>query len=213
MNKTLINIDDEVMSKLTLTQLPLYAQLMEHTGEPATISFATLAALTAYQPSDSELIDLLLDMNARLFRVSLTNDEHGYRQIPAFTTFIIDTPRKQVNVTVNPEWPVSRITVPHRSKEHPSYVKNFYRLFTAHSTHGVWKVTVEEIRRLLGVPDTYSLSNLVQIVLIPTVRKIQPVVQLTMKRVYRRVPGKQGQGNLVSFEFYSTSAQVKGETR
>lgn len=212
MNKTIIDIDDEVMSKLTLAQLPLYAALMAHkTPDDDTLSFTQLKALTADQPSDSELVNCLLDMNTRLFRVSLTNNGHGYHQILPFTTFSIDTTRKQVSVTVNPEWTASRTD--HESKEHPSYAKKFYRLLSVHSTHGVWKVSVKEIRRLLGVPDSYSSPNFGQMVLVPTVGKVQSVVRVTMKRVYRRIPGKQGRGHLVGFEFYSTSAHVKGETR
>lgn len=209
MNKSITNIDDEVMSKLTLTQLPLYAAIMAHKTPCTTLSFTQLRYLTADQPSDTELVTRLLDMNTRLSRVSLTHDDHGYHQILPFTTFSIDTTRKQMNVTVNPEWTVSRITIPHEGKEHPSYVKKFYRLLSVHSTHGVWKVSVEEFRRLLGVPDSYSSANFGGDILVPTVWKVQPVVQVTMKRVYRRIPGKQGRGNLVGFEFYSASAGVK----
>lgn len=202
MNKSITGIDDEVMSKLTLAQLPLYAALMAHkTPDDGTLSFAQLKALTADQPGDTELVHRLLDMNDRLLRVSLTHEGHGYHQVPPFTTFSIDTTRKQVNVAVNPEWIFSR--TPQESKAHPSYTKKFYRLLSAHSTHGVWKVSVEEIRRLLGVPDSYSLANFAQHVLVPTVWEVQLVVRVTMKRVYRRIPGKQGRGNLVGFEFYS----------
>lgn len=208
MNKSITGIDDEVMSKLTLAQLPLYAALMAHkTPYDAPLSFAQLKALTADQPSDSELVSRLLDMNARLFRVSLTHEGHRYHQVPPFTTFSIDTTRKQVNVTVNPEWILSRI--PQESKAHPSYAKKFYRLLSAHSTHGVWKVSLEELRRLLGAPNSCSLSNFMQKVLVPTVVAVQSIVQVTMKRVYRRIPGKQGRGNLVGFEFYSASAGVE----
>ena len=208
MNKSITGIDDEVMSKLTLAQLPLYAALMAHkTPDDAPLNFTQLKALTADQPSDTELVHRLLDMNTRLLRVSLTHKGHGYHQVPPFTTFSIDTTHKQVNVTVNPEWIFSRTTTPQESKEHPSYAKKFYRLLNAHS-HGVWKVSVEELRHLLGVPDSYSLPNFTQHVLVPTVWQVHPVVRVTMKRVYRRIPGKQGRGNLVGFEFYSAKEDM-----
>lgn len=207
MNKSITGIDYEVMSKLTLTQLPLYAALITHKPYDAPLNFAQLKALTADQPSDTELVNRLLDMNTRLLRISLTHEGHRYHQVPPFTTLSIDTTHKEVDVTVNPEWIFSRTTT-QESKEPPSYAKKFYRLLSAHSTHGVWKVSVEELRRLLGVPDSYSLPNFTQHVLVPTVWQIHPVVRVTMKRVYRRIPGKQGRGNLVGFEFYSAKEDM-----
>lgn len=82
-----------------------------------------------------------------------------------------------------------------------SYAKEFYRRAKQYRSTGVWKVSLEEFRRLLDVPESYKPWHVTSKVLKPIEEELGPLIHLTVERRYeKRGPGK-GRPSLAGFTF------------
>lgn len=82
-----------------------------------------------------------------------------------------------------------------------SYDKECNRRLKQYRKTGVWKVSLEDFRRLLDVPESYRISKLNEKVLKPIEEELGSLLNLKVHRKYlKKKPGR-GRASLVGFEF------------
>lgn len=79
------------------------------------------------------------------------------------------------------------------------YAKDCYRLLMQWRGKGVWKVTVAEFRRLLDVPDSYTVGQLKRDILAPIERELKPIINLEI--IGHTKQGAKGRPRLEWLEF------------
>ncbi|WP_318794174.1 replication initiation protein, partial [Bifidobacterium longum] len=91
-----------------------------------------------------------------------------------------------------------------------SYAKECYRRLKQYRQTGVWKVSLEDFRRLLDVPKSYRPSEINKYVLKPIEEELGPLLNLKVHRKYlKKKPGR-GRASLVGFEFEFDPEKVPG---
>ena len=74
----------------------------------------------------------------------------------------------------------------------------------------MWKVSLEDFRRLLDVPKSYRPSEINKYVLKPIEEELGPLLNLKVHRKYlKKKPGR-GRASLVGFEFEFDPEKVPG---
>ena len=82
-----------------------------------------------------------------------------------------------------------------------SYAKEFYRRAKQFRKTGVWKIGIDDFRRLLDVPKSYRVSDLNRFVLKPILEELKPLMHLKVERRYAKKDGGRGRSSLSGFVF------------
>lgn len=90
-----------------------------------------------------------------------------------------------------------------------SYAKETYRRLKQYRQTGVWKVSIEDFRRLLDVPESYQTCDLNKRVLKPIQDELGPLLNLVVHKKFRKGAGR-GRRSLAGFEFEFDPERVPG---
>ena len=96
------------------------------------------------------------------------------------------------NITSN----FTKVELEEFSKLTSSYSKNMYRLLKQSETNGYLKIEIGNFRSILGIPDTYRMTNISQRVLKPIDNELSPIFNNLQ---INKVKDKKGRGGKVEF--------------
>ena len=91
-----------------------------------------------------------------------------------------------------------------------SYSKECYRRLKQYRQTGVWKVSIDEFRRLLDVPESYQARDLNKRVLKPIQDELGPLLNLVAHKKFQKKGSGRGGRSLVGFEFEFDPEKVPG---
>ncbi len=91
-----------------------------------------------------------------------------------------------------------------------SYSKECYRRLKQYRQTGVWKVSIDEFRRLLDVPESYQARDLNKRVLKPIQDELGPLLNLVAHKKFQKRGSGRGGRSLVGFEFEFDPEKVPG---
>lgn len=193
----------------------------KETGE-VTFTFEELRQLAHVKKNltDKELAGRIVEVNDRLLACRFRfQDDSRTVQFTLFSGFETDWKTAKLLVEVNPRFSFllndltsqfTRFELAEFTALRSSYAKECYRRLKQYRQTGVWKVSLEDFRRLLDVPKSYRPSEINKYVLKPIEEELGPLLNLKVHRKYlKKKPGR-GRASLVGFEFEFDPEKVPG---
>ena len=170
--------------------------------------------------TDKELAGRIVEVNDRLLACRFRfQDDSRTVQFTLFSGFETDWKTAKLLVEVNPRFSFllndltsqfTRFELAEFTALRSSYAKECYRRLKQYRQTGVWKVSLEDFRRLLDVPKSYRPSEINKYVLKPIEEELGPLLNLKVHRKYlKKKPGR-GRASLVGFEFEFDPEKVPG---
>lgn len=162
-----------------------------------------------YNLTNAEFSEQIVEVNKRLLALNFTFEDGSKTiQFPLFTRFITDKNEANLSVRVNADFAFllndltsefTRFELKQFADLKSSYAKECYRRLKQYRQSGVWQVSVSDFRRLLDVPKSYTPSDLNKRVIKPILDELQPLMNLTLERRYKKSSSGRGRGKLDSF--------------
>ena len=90
-----------------------------------------------------------------------------------------------------------------------SYTKEFYRRMKQFRSTGVWKVSVDDFKRLLDIPVNYRMCDIDKWVLKPVENELKKKYQLKIRKEYGKA-GLRGRSKVTGFIFTFLKEEVPG---
>ena len=192
--------------------IAIVSRMREKGEQEITFTFDYLKELIKYETSHST--DLfykeLKSMYDKLIQcVWGWENEKEIVRFVLFTRYKVDKDNQTVKVKINEEftWVLNVLTeglftrfeLEEFIELKSSYTKEFYRRMKQFRTTGIWKVSIEEFRRLLDVPVNYRICDIDNWVLKPIQKELKEKYNLKIKKIYN-AKGR-GRPKVAGFEF------------
>lgn len=157
--------------------------LKERGEEPVTFSFNAIKDLINVNvPNNNVFENLLVSTYDKLLQLQLgySNDQKIVR-FSLFTGYVVDRERQEITINVNHDYAyilneLSKNFTVFELQEFnalaSSYSKNMFRLLKQYKSTGFYKVSIEEFRRLLDIPESYNMSKISVKVLDPIEKEL-----------------------------------------
>lgn len=194
--------------------MAIASRLRDKGTNEVTFTFAELRDLihVKQKTSNREFMNTLFEMNSRLLACnSMIVVDGVYIQFPLFSGFETDPEKQTLLVALNERFAFlvndvtanfTRFELEQFTSLRSTYSKECYRRLKQYRQTGVWKVSLEDFRRLLDVPETYSTTNFNKKVLKPILEELEPLLHLKLKKLYKREAGMRGRGKLYYLEWH-----------
>lgn len=82
-----------------------------------------------------------------------------------------------------------------------TYTKEFYRRIKQFRHTGVWKISIDEFNRLLGISESYKISDIDKRVFQPILSELGEKYNLKIIKKYSKKTGR-GRSSVSGFEFH-----------
>lgn len=193
----------------------------KETGE-VTFAFEELRQLAHVKKNltDKELAGRIVEVNDRLLACRFRfQDDSRTVQFTLFSGFETDWKTAKLLVEVNPRFSFllndltsqfTRFELAEFTALKSSYSKECYRRLKQYRQTGVWKVSIDEFRRLLDVPESYQARDLNKRVLKPIQDELGPLLNLVAHKKFQKKGSGRGGRSLVGFEFEFDPEKVPG---
>lgn len=215
----------QALRKFTALDLDLLmaiaARVRDKEIDEVTFTFEELRRLAHVKKNltDKELAARIVEVNDRLLACRFRfQDDSRTVQFTLFSGFETDWKTKKLLVAVNPRFSFllndltsqfTRFELAEFTALKSSYAKETYRRLKQYRQTGVWKVSIEEFRRLLDVPESYQTCDLNKRVLKPIQEELWPLLNLVVHKKFRKGAGR-GRRSLAGFEFEFDPERVPG---
>lgn len=194
--------------------MAIASRLRDKGTTEVTFTFAELRDLIHVKKNmtNREFMNTLLDMNSRLLACnSMIVVDGVYIQFPFFNGFETNPEKQTLLVSLNQRFAFlvndltasfTRFELEQFTSVKSTYAKECYRRLKQYRQTGVWKVSIEDFRRLLDVPQTYTTTNFNKKVLKPILEELEPLLHVKLKKIYKREAGMRGRGKLHYLEWH-----------
>ncbi len=178
-----------------------------------TFSFLELRNITNYKKSNSikQFIKDLEHMNEKLMKVTCKlRTETKIIMFVLFPTFEIDTEKQELTVAVNEKFRFilnelvknfTRFDLNEFVKLDSKYSKTLYRLLKQFKTTGVFEVKLNDFRKKVDCPASYSTKYIMDKIIKPSLKELQNYfndLQCTVKYEHKR--GRPVEGYIFTFK-------------
>lgn len=192
--------------------MAIAARVRDKEIDEVTFTFEELRQLAHVKKNltDKELAARIVEVNDRLLACRFRfQDDSRTVQFTLFSGFETDWKTAKLLVAVNPRFSFllndltsqfTRFELAEFTALKSSYAKETYRRLKQYRQTGVWKVSLEEFRRLLDVPKSYRTCDLNERVLKPIQAELGELLGLRIHKKYAKRGGR-GRSSLVGFEF------------
>ena len=187
--------------------------------EQITFTFQYLKELIDYKDSDTTSFAKLLDsMYNKLIKCDIKiGNSLEWTRFVLFIDYTISIPKQSITVSVHPKFAYilnslqanfTQYELMNSLNLRSTYAKVFYKHMMQYKSTGIWKVEIEEFRRLMDIPEKYSVSDIDKWVLTPILKEINDLktnkdelyhYNLKVKKIYE-VVGR-GRPRVSAFEF------------
>jgi plasmid replication initiation protein len=201
--------------------MAIAARVRDKEIDEVTFTFEELRQLAHVKKNltDKELAARIVEVNDRLLACRFRfQDDSRTVQFTLFSGFETDWKTAKLLVAVNPRFSFllndltsqfTRFELAEFTALKSSYAKETYRRLKQYRQTGVWKVSLEEFRRLLDVPKSYRTCDLNERVLKPIQAELGELLGLRIHKKYAKRGGR-GRSSLVGFEFEFDPEKVPG---
>lgn len=210
-NNNFNNISLRNFSSNELDILMAICSRMKEKGEQEiTFHFDKLKKLIKY--SDNTPATFVKDLESaydKLISIKLRiGDNRNFVKFVLFTRYAIDSDKQTVDIAVNKEfaWVLNELNVNFTQFElaeyielKSSYSKEFYRRMKQFKHTGVWRVSLEEFKRLLDIPVNYRMCDIDAKVLRPIEKELKEKFAVSINKIYNKK--SKGRPAVTGFEF------------
>lgn len=177
--------------------MAICSRMKEKGEEEITFHFDKLKKLINY--SDNTSATFVKDLEStydKLISIKLkVGDERRFVKFVLFTRYSVDMEEKTVEIAVNKEfsWVLNELNVTFTAFElkeflslKSSYAKEFYRRMKQFKSTGIWRVSIEEFRKLLDISEKYKIGEIDKWVLKPIQKELGDRFNLKIKKLYNK---------------------------
>ena len=177
--------------------MAICSRMKEKGEEEITFHFDKLKKLINY--SDNTSATFVKDLEStydKLISIKLkVGDERRFVKFVLFTRYSVDMEEKTVEIAVNKEfsWVLNELNVTFTAFElkeflslKSSYAKEFYRRMKQFKSTGIWRVSIEEFRKLLDISEKYKIGEIDKWVLKPIQKELGDRFNLKIKKLYNQ---------------------------
>lgn len=188
------------------------------------IPFSRFKELSGYSPktSDERFINDVISMNHKqLLSTGMVKKGNKIEQFVLFTKFRIDPDEKTITARVNEEYKyiLNEVTKNFTRFElqefiglESKYSKTLYRLLKQYRTTGVYRVSLDEFKRIFGVSKGYSNRLILDKIINPSVEKVKKYFdKLACKVLYEAKRGRPVKGYEFTFKPEKVPKQIQRE--
>lgn len=165
--------------------MTICAKMKNQELDSVKLSFDEIRELAEYSKnSNDELIKSLKETNIKLSRIACTlENESDVIQFVLFTTFWIQKKEKILIIQVNPDFRFvlnaldknfTRFELLEFIRINGRYPKQLYRLLKQFRTTGVFRISLQDLRERMDIPETYDIRDIREKVLKPAIKEISP---------------------------------------
>ena len=218
--------NNQALRRFTALDLDLLVAIGSRLREKGTnevvFTFEELRRLAHIEKNltNEELAERIIGVNDRLLACRfIFKDGNKTIQFALFSAFETDHKAYTLLVAVNPRFSFlfnditsgfTRFELAEFTSLRSSYAKECYRRLKQFRKTGIWKVNLEDFRRLLDVPKSYRVTDINRKVLKPIEEEIGPLMNLKVHRKYMKTRPGRGRASLVGFEFEFDPERVPG---
>ena len=219
--------NNQALRKFTALDLDLLmaiASRMRDKGtDTVTFTFEELRKLAGIKKNltNDQMAHAIAEVNDRLLalRFRFVTEERDLIQFTLFSSFRTSPTKATLTASINPEFAFllndltsefTRFELEEFTALRSSYAKECYRRLKQFRQTGVWKVEIDEFRRLLDVPKSYAARDVNKRVLRPIEEELGPLLGLKVHRKYRKRGTGVGRSSLAGFEFEFDPERVPG---
>lgn len=183
-------INDIALRKLTDKELNIFFtvlyKLKDEGIKSVEINFIELKKLAAGDVNNPRFLNAIRNLNNKLLdlRQEITDEDGVILQFNLFNNFKIDPNKKLLSVEINKNFSFllnelvgnfTKFELKQIVSFKSSYSKNMYRLLKQFETTKFKIILLEDLKRILCVPDSYKMSDIDKVVLKPIIAELSPV--------------------------------------
>lgn len=167
-----------------------------------------------------EFAKAIMNVNKKLLALNFTiTTEDLIIQFALFQEFVIDLKTQNLRIAVSErfkfllndfepgQW--TRFELEEFVDLKSSYTKEFYRRMKQFRSTGVWKVSIDDFKRLLDIPVNYRMCDIDVKVLKPIENELKKKYQLKIRKEYGKA-GLRGRSKVTGFIFTFLKEEVPG---
>ena len=192
--------------------ITIASKLKEKKGEKVIFDFFDLKKYIKLNKNETtkEFIKNVMNVNKKLLKINfIFFNQNKIIQFALFKSFVIDTDLQTLEVSVNDEFifllneltsNFTRFELEEFVKFKSTYTKEFYRRMKQFRHTGVWKISIDDFNRLLGISESYKISDIDKRVFQPILNELGEKYNLKIIKKYSKKAGR-GRSRVVGFEF------------
>ena len=192
--------------------MTLCSRMRDRDINKITFSFAELRSITEYKKSNSikQFVSDLEHMNEKLMRVIYKiKTETKIIMFVLFPTFEIDMEKQELTVAVNEKFKFilneliknfTRFDLKEFIKLDSKYSKTLYRLLKQFKTTGIFEIKLDDFRKKMDCPVSYSTKYMMDKIIKPALKELQNYftdLQCTVQYAHKR--GRPVEGYIFTF--------------
>lgn len=151
--------------------------------------------------NENQFIDAIKSTNQKLLQLNFTiGDERKFVQFALFPTFEVDLNKGTLTVQVHENFAFllnelsgnyTSIELQESAQLKSAYAKAIYKKLRKYRDTGIWRVTVEDFRKYLDIPDSYRSGHIVTKILTPSIAELKPFFKgLSYETEFRKKAGR-----------------------
>ena len=198
--------------------MSLCSRLKDQGANTIVLSFSEIKAISGYTSTNKKrFIQDLLGMNNKLLQItSSVISNNTIKQFALFVEFETDICNNTLTVSVNPKWShllnnlqanFTRFELEEFVSLDSKYAKTLFRLLKQYRSTGEYRVSVTDLRELMGCPEKYTNYVFYRDILGPSITKVQEFYPtLNCEVQHARTKGNPVSGYV--FKFSENPAQL-----
>lgn len=208
------DVNSVSLQKFTPNELDILMVIMsrmrDHGEDEITFDFCYLKQLVGWDAHDNDRFGRALASTYRkLIQCHIRiGNERKWTEFVLFTEYTVDLDKQTISIAVNHKFRFvlnelssnfTRFELEEFTGLKSSYAKEFYRRMKQFRSTGCWKVCLEEFKRLMDIPERYSIDVIDSRVFAPILSELGEQYHLKIKKLYEK--HGRGRPRVSGFEF------------
>lgn len=208
------DINSVSLKKFTPKELDILMAIMsrmrDRGEDEVTFDFDYLKQVTGWDAHDNDRFgSALASTYKKLIQCHIRiGNERRWVEFVLFTRYAVDLDKQIIAIKVNSEFrfvlnelssSFTRFELEEFTSLKSGYAKEFYRRMKQFRNTGFWKVPMEEFKRLLDVPEKYTIDKLDAYVFTPILAELGEKYHLEITKLYEK--HGRGRPRVSGFEF------------
>lgn len=208
------DVNSVSLQKFTPNELDILMVIMsrmrDHGEDEVTFDFCYLKQLVGWDAHDNDRFGrALASTYKKLIQCHIRiGNERKWTEFVLFTEYSIDLDKQIISISVNHKFRFvlnelssnfTRFELEEFTGLRSSYAKEFYRRMKQFRSTGLWKVSLEEFKRLMDIPERYSIDVIDSRVFAPILSELGERYHLKIQKLYEK--HGRGRPRVSGFEF------------
>lgn len=177
------------------------------------LKLSDIKSLAHYKnKNERQFVEAVKSTNRKILNLNFTvGDDRKFVQFALFPRFAVDLDEGTLSVRVADEFAYllndvkrnyTRLELQQSATLKSSYAKGMYKMLRRYRDWGNWKVSIEDFREYLDIPNSYKTGHINEKIIKPSIEELKPYfVNLKCKPYYDDHSKRRGRPKLLGYEF------------